>query len=840
MSTKRTLSAAFLSWPRPSVRATGQSTRVALGRTEQFVAPTDCRAQDKRGAAAFIIHHSSFILLLTLLAVACTGTGRLKEGEHLYAGTKVKIHRDEGVPKSKQLKSDLKKAATLPRPNQKILWVRPKLSIYNTFHNRGGNNLGNFIADRFGQEPVLYNPKIDNRQHDLLVERAGNDGFFSVKIDSEEKMRRKTVRTRHDVYVHAPRAVITGVTYPKDSTLLGRTLAAHQQKSLVKVGNGYWLEDLIAERQRLADTLRNHGWYYFAPDHLLFEADTVRERGQLNLKLTVKKEVTERDRQRYRIGSITVRPDYDLARQSGRAPATRADSLARRHRDTLAVDECLRYVYRTLEVKPEVLSDQIFLRCGDWYSNDAYQSTIYRLLNLNLHKFINIRFSEPRSGGGDSLLDARILLTPYASQRVTGNLAGVFSPGYYHGARAGVAYEHRNAFHHAEALRLALNGAYVRTNEDNFDFKDFWLSDASAQITLPRFLWLRNPQSHAFNTTKFSLRHEGNWFKYDVEDYGRYGLSFQRIRGEAGYLWKKDRRGSAVQEVNPISVAMQYSTLTNKQLKNDLIAQIPTDTTGTLLFLLTFVEYQPNYTFTFDERLEPAKRRFTKYFRQRFSFQTSGYLHDRHLPDGYKLSSPLNFFTESDYRQYQRTNGRNILAARLAFSAGLPLKKDGFIALLDRYAVGGASSIRAFAPRSVGPGSVPRDTIDDASTGLTVGRYTGNVMIESSLEYRMPIGKYPELAVFADAGNVWLTSGPDASEASKFRFNRFYKELAFGIGAGIRVNLGFFVLRFDGAFPLAKPYLPEGQRWVGNELKFGSPGWRKENLNWNFSFGYPF
>jgi hypothetical protein len=57
---------------------------------------------------------------------------------------------------------------------------------------------------------------------------------------------------------------------------------------------------------------------------------------------------------------------------------------------------------------------------------------------------------------------------------------------------------------------------------------------------------------------------------------------------------------------------------------------------------------------------------------------------------------------------------------------------------------------------------------------------------------------------------------------------------------GLRINLGFFVLRLDVAFPLSKPYLSTGERWVGDQLRFGSGLWRKENLNWNFSFGLPF
>lgn len=792
----------------------------------------------------------SALLLLALLTAACTGTGRLREGERLYAGAKVKTVKAESEWKMGPLKSDLKKSVLIPRPNRKLLWMRPKLAIYNTFHNRREKSFGNFIAERFGEAPVLYNPAIVNRQRDLLRERAANDGAFRIRLDSEEKLKRKTARVRHRVTVLSPRAIITDVRFvPRDSGLLTRTIRSLQEQSLVKAGNAYRLEDLMAERQRIADTLRNRGWYYFSPDMLLFEADTVTERGQLSLALTIKPDVTERDRRRYRLGSIRINPNYDLGQQrfgvnfndlrdSTRIDSIRQENRRRAARDTFHYDDCLIFTTRQPDVRPQVLADQIFLHCGDYYSNNAYQASIYRLLNLNLYKFINIRFEPSREV--DTVLNARIQLTPFNAQRVEASAAGVFSPGFYGGVRAGIAYTHRNAFRGAEALRLSLSGAYLNTDKDNFAFQDFWVSDASAQLTLPRFVGLRERQSRAFNTTRFTLRHEGNWFRFDLsEATPELGLSFQRVRAEAGYIWKKDRRGSAIQEFNPLSLGVQYATVSDRAVKQQLIAQIPQDQTGTLQFLLTFVEFQPNYTFTLDERLEPPQRH-TRYFRQRFAAQASGYLRSGGdaLPRDYQLNNPLNLFWETDYRQYQRTHGRNILAARLAFAIGQPLKKGGFIALLDRYAIGGASSVRAFAPRSVGPGATPRSTVADG--GLNVGLYTGNLLIESSLEYRFPIGRYPELAVFVDAGNVWLTSGPDATDVSRFRFDRFYRELASGFGVGFRVNLGFFVLRLDVATPLSKPFLPAGQRWVLDDVNFGNRDWRRENLNWNFSFGYPF
>lgn len=232
----------------------------------------------------------------------------------------------------------------------------------------------------------------------------------------------------------------------------------------------------MIERQRLSDTLRNHGWYYFSPDNLLFEADTLHPPGDINLTLRVKNEVGQPERRQYRLAGITVYPDYDLAKQT---------DAEQKHTDTLHFD-CIQYVYHEMATTPDILNRQIFLKCGEYYSNDDYQATIYRLLNLNLYKFINIRFEV--SPQADTLLHASIYLTPYRPERVEATLSGVFSPSFYYGLRAGAAYNHRNIFKGAEALRIGLDGAYLRTNKNNFDFVDFLVSDALQAVNPAIFI----------------------------------------------------------------------------------------------------------------------------------------------------------------------------------------------------------------------------------------------------------------------------------------------------------------------------------------------------------------
>jgi outer membrane protein insertion porin family len=114
-------------------------------------------------------------------------------------------------------------------------------------------------------------------------------------------------------------------------------------------------------------------------------------------------------------------------------------------------------------------------------------------------------------------------------------------------------------------------------------------------------------------------------------------------------------------------------------------------------------------------------------------------------------------------------------------------------------------------------------------------------------------------ALFVDAGNIWLIKNDTLRPGGKFEFNKFHKQLAVGTGFGLRFDFSFFVLRFDLAFPLRKPYetgeevvydaTPERpeiriplseMRWSIKDIEFGSKYWRRDNLIFNIAIGYPF
>jgi hypothetical protein len=109
-------------------------------------------------------------------------------------------------------------------------------------------------------------------------------------------------------------------------------------------------------------------------------------------------------------------------------------------------------------------------------------------------------------------------------------------------------------------------------------------------------------------------------------------------------------------------------------------------------------------------------------------------------------------------------------------------------------------------------------------------------------------------ALFADAGNIW-TYKEDINRPGSQISTNWYKEIALSAGAGLRVDLDFFIIRLDVGYPLTNPSLPTGERWF---FKKDRPQFEQEVANFilthpnsskppqpfipniHFGIGYPF
>ena len=125
---------------------------------------------------------------------------------------------------------------------------------------------------------------------------------------------------------------------------------------------------------------------------------------------------------------------------------------------------------------------------------------------------------------------------------------------------------------------------------------------------------------------------------------------------------------------------------------------------------------------------------------------------------------------------------------------------------------------------------------ESVDVGLRTVNYTleqgGELIIESSLEYRSRITGFLNWAFFVDAGNIWqlrstpllpldsdlTTSGSDG----KFSPNSFLNEIAVGAGIGLRIDFGYLIFRIDAATQVVDPAQPLGSRFVLDDINFFS------------------
>jgi outer membrane protein assembly factor BamA len=187
-------------------------------------------------------------------------------------------------------------------------------------------------------------------------------------------------------------------------------------------------------------------------------------------------------------------------------------------------------------------------------------------------------------------------------------------------------------------------------------------------------------------------------------------------------------------------------------------------------------------------------------------------------------------------RGYYNFKDKNSLAMRIFAGVAKPYGNSAVLPYSKQFFSGGPNSLRAFQVNSVGPGTYNQKT--DTLGILQIG---GDIKLEANVEYRFGIYRYFKGALFVDAGNVWLQKSNPSNLGSPFLFSKFMDQLAVGTGFGLRVDVSFFVLRFDLAMPLRKiPEPGDNFRWVTNEINFGSSAWRKDNLVLNVAIGYPF
>lgn len=762
------------------------------------------------------IASSIIVIILLMIISGCSNTRFLANDQMLYTGRKdIEIINSHKISKTSSVENYVK-SVTNHKVNNSLFDRRilppVGLWVHNYMKVNEKKKFGKWIYKTFSSSPIL----ISDVNPELRSAKIENDlfdrGYFKTKswaVIVTSKRNPKKGRISYFVDLAPPnhyRDVITDtLNHPIDSLIRGDRFMKH-----IKKGDQFNLEKLKTERIDLSRRIQENGYYYFIPDFIELKADTTVGGNTLDLTITRREDLPESVLSRYRISTISV--------------------INSQGRDTLSAVKNTSFhdgikISSTGDIlKPDILVNSIYFREGDIYSYNAWQNTTSRLNNLGVFKSVIITYMRNLSDSLAHLLDVEmdLIMADNINLAFEADLA-TKSSGYF-GPLLSVSIANGNAFRGAERLKLGLTGGFEwqwgtksSTQLGSYSYQ-FGISTG---LTFPRIILPFNmgkKSSKLFQRTSINL-------DLSILNRTAYYKMFS-AKTNLDYQWSGNK--NMQHSFSPIyinSVNLLQTTPEFDSVVNDNI------------YIRKSFEEQfiigMKYDFTWNNTLIVKPNNF--FFQAGIS--TSGNLIDLFAGINKASSERPYHFMNNVYSQYLKfttdfrfyKNGFNkAIVFRLYAGIGTPYGNSASLPYVEQFFSGGAYSIRGFRARYLGPGSFHSK---DNSGYID---QSGDIKLESNLEFRFDMSKLLKGAIFIETGNIWLVNEDENRPGSKFDIHTFHDQLAVGTGFGLRFDFTFFVMRTDIGLPLRNPYTTDGRNW------FPSAGKVLSGALFNLAIGYPF
>lgn len=800
-----------------------------------------------------------FLFLGSCILYSCSATRHLKEDEILLRKTNIEIKSPISYSERSNLKDGLN--YLLPqKPNTYLFGLFPyKVWLYNLNYNTYQADSSNFqIKSRFVESPVIFDRSYIQITTERMANYLKNEGFYYATIHQQLKVKNKKAKLKYQIN--------TGTNYLVDTlkyNILDTALAPLENEiksnSLFVSGSPYNNTLAGSERSRIANEVRNHGYYTFSTESISFELDTLNKnrrpnRGNmierifnvitfkkrhpqptLNIKTIIQPPAKNEAVQKYYIQKIIVYPDFK-------------DSTD--FRNTKMQIENLNNIefhFHKKYVNHPVIEKKIFLRPGKAYSEADYNKTIRELNDLGIFQYVRLFVStnntSSRNGKADSLMTIYIIMNPGKKYDFNTNFEVSGGDLYTIGSAINLSISDRNLLKGANNLTTSLNYGIELSQHKGLDqpfFKQFYFSSQNLglnfQLTFPKFLLPARQSLFKQRYVPKTIMNAG------INSLNRINyFSLRSYNGSFGYTWRGNRTN--VWTVKPLftNVLSLSNIDPSFQIRMDSILAIKNS------YQETFIQGE---SLEFVYSTEGLKK--NQYTYVKLGFEEAGGLLSGINAISKKIFPSLKFDhaqyirLDFDVRQYQ-LHPKSSFVFRFYGGIGLPYNKSSVMPYIKQYYSGGAYSLRGWRPRILGPGHYYNEKMQESRQDNLFLDQTGDIKLEWNGEYRFHLFKLfsgairTNGAVFADAGNIWLLRKDPQLEGAEFHFNHLYQDLAVSSGAGLRVDFGgFLVLRFDWAFPLKQPYIFDNHGWVINDIQFFNKEWRKRNLNLNIAIGYPF
>jgi len=758
----------------------------------------------------------------------------LKEDEYLINKYSLKFENKPEKFDPADLKSLLR-----PKPNKKILGIRAGVSFYYKKENKP-TKFNKWRFRNFGEEPVLYDEDQANQLSVKLEKYLDNVGYFKSNVSEETKIKNKKAHLIYTINMAKP-YIISSITYDIPDTALRRYFNRTLKKTLVKEGDKYNAYVMDDERDRITENFRNVGYYFFNRNYIQYVVDSAFKNHTMKVVMRITNVsvpnpedpsiVKEKPHVRYFVNQVTVIPDLNTS--VDKVYDTVIHTITRTRDEKISFDYTFLYKPK-IRLKANAFNSVLFIEPGTPYSASEVQSTYRRLFNFRAIRTATINFDT--TGGGWNkehtyrYINSRIMVQLAKVNSFQVETEGTNSSGDL-GIRGGIIYANKNIFKHGETLSISLNGGFeaqtiyssVETGQQTKGIFNTYEVGASGSIFFPRFL--------------FPLRLERFDQKFTPNTIVSFGYNFQNRSNYTRYITNLDLNYSFNQNkkiehiITPINFNFVNITPTpefDSIIQNETNLRLKEQYSDHLILGI-------KYSFIFNNQTLNYLRHFN-YFRVNLETSGNALALYSNLANSQKTADEFYkvfgvrysqyFRINTDFRHYDYLGKKktNSLAFRLLLGLAVPYGNSNEIPYEKGFYGGGANDMRGWHFMELGPGEYD---------GPTDYERVGDIQIETNLEYRFPLYKWFKGAIFTDIGNIWTYNNTEAYPGGQFQWNNFYQQFAVDVGAGVRLDLSFFIFRLDMAIPIVDPAYPLGER---NRL--GNLQWRQ--FIGNFGIGYPF
>lgn len=757
----------------------------------------------------------TFIILVTILC-GCNTTKNVPEGKYLLNSFEIKSDK-------KAIDVTYLEDYVQQQPNSTIAKMR--LRVYN-LAGQDTSKWINRIIQKLGEPPVIYSPKLTEASATQLTKELSNLGYLRAIVDTTLKANGKKMNVIYDINSGNPYR-IRNYEYTIFNKNIDNSLKPARKYTRVQPGTIFSQVVLDNSREHLTTYLRNIGYYKFSKDYLYYKADTTLNSSQVDLYLSLYESKDSTTFQKYKIRNVTVLSGFDAM--------SRGNNVYFANPDTV--------LYKGLKIihgsnhflRNSTISRNIYLRPGALYADRNYTNTTGAFNGIGVIKQTDIAFT-PIINEKDSIqqIDAFITLVPGNNHFFQTELQGTNSAGDF-GIAPSITYQHQNIFNGAEILKLRLKGAYEfisQSNSNGVAAHNYYEVGGDASLSFPLFLfpWLKKSwRELPSSSTQFSV---------GLTTQHRKEYTRQFFNATLTYRWttwnKRLNHQFDLWDINYIRMPWVSDWFKEEYLSSSANAILKASYQDQLISRTT---YNFNYSNTNLWGAIPENS-----VAIRGSFSVSGLLPRLVTAFGNPKKNSLGqkeilgiayaeyVKGEFSFAQTFQLNKIQSWAYRIGLGVASPFGNSNVLPFETRFFSGGANSVRGWPTRGLGPGAYrPKDDV-----GNDFANRVGDIKLDLGVEFRHMISEYFQLATFVDAGNIWtIRNYAESQPNGQFKFSNFYKEIALSYGAGIRFDLGFLLLRFDGGVRAYDPGRPEGERWVIFKPTLN-------RMAWHFAIGYPF